>query len=67
VTFTISELRHVYAVVTSKRQDPGNFRRNFERMLEEGVVVRAAGKRITASKPAAVYRFVPPARVRAPG
>jgi 8-oxo-dGTP diphosphatase len=58
-TFTIPELRHVHGVVTSKPQDPGNFRRKFERMIEEGVIEQAPGKRITASKPALVYRFLP--------
>jgi 8-oxo-dGTP diphosphatase len=57
-TFTIPELRHVHAIVTGKPQDPGNFRRRFERLLEEGVIALAPGKRITASKPAAVYHFV---------
>ncbi len=58
-TFTIPELRHVHALVGGKAQDPGNFRRKFERMVEEGIIEQAPGKRITASKPAAVYRFVP--------
>lgn len=56
-TFTTSELRHVHAVLPGKPQDPGNFRRKFERMLEDGVIEQAPGKRITASKPAQVYRF----------
>lgn len=58
-TFTTPELRHVHAVLTGKQQDPGNFRRKFERMLEDGVVEQAPGKRLTASKPALVYRFLP--------
>ncbi|WP_394838567.1 NUDIX hydrolase [Pendulispora rubella] len=58
-TFTIPELRHVYAILTGKPQDPGNFRRKFERMVEEGIIEQAPGKRITASKPALVYRFLP--------
>jgi 8-oxo-dGTP diphosphatase len=58
VTFTIQELRHVYALLSGKPQDPGNFRRKFERMLEDGVIERAPGKRLTASKPALVYRFM---------
>ncbi len=58
-TFTIPELRHVHAIVTGKSQDPGNFRRRFERLLETGVIEQAPGKRITASKPASVYRFNP--------
>jgi 8-oxo-dGTP diphosphatase len=57
-TFTIQELRHVHTLVTGKTQDPGNFRRRFERMLEDGIIERAPGKRLTASKPAFVYRFV---------
>ncbi len=56
-TFTIPELRHVHGVVTGKRQDPGNFRRKFSRLLEAGIIERAPGKRITTSKPALVYRF----------
>lgn len=56
-TFTIPELRHVHAVLTGKKQDPGNFRRKFERLLDDGVIDRAPGKRITASKPAQVFRF----------
>jgi 8-oxo-dGTP diphosphatase len=58
-TFTIQELRHVHTLLSGKRQDPGNFRRKFERMLEDGIIERAPGKRLTASKPALVYRFVP--------
>jgi 8-oxo-dGTP diphosphatase len=57
-TFTIQELRHVHALLSGKHQDPGNFRRKFERMLEDGIIERAPGKRFTASKPAFVYRFV---------
>jgi 8-oxo-dGTP diphosphatase len=57
-TFTIPELRHVHAVLSHQPQDPGNFRRRFARLLADGVVEQAPGKRITASKPALVYRFV---------
>jgi 8-oxo-dGTP diphosphatase len=57
VTFTIPELRHVFATVNGKRVDPGNFRRQFNRMIETGVLEQAPGKRITVSKPATVYRF----------
>ena len=56
-TFTIPELRHVHALLTGRPQDPGNFRRRFERLREAGVIGQAPGKRLTASKPAAVYRF----------
>jgi 8-oxo-dGTP diphosphatase len=57
-TFTIPELRHVHSVLRGKLQDPGNFRRKFERMVEDGVIERAPGKRLTVSKPALVYRFL---------
>lgn len=57
MTFTIPELRHVYSIVLDKEMDPGNFRRKFNRMLEDGLIEQAPGKRITASKPATVYRF----------
>jgi 8-oxo-dGTP diphosphatase len=57
-TFTIPELRHVHSVLTARPQDPGNFRRRVQRMIEDGLIEQAPGKRITASKPALVYRFV---------
>lgn len=56
-TFTIPELRHVYAIVLDRPMDPGNFRRRFNGLLEAGVLEQAPGKRITASKPAQVFRF----------
>ncbi len=61
-TFTIQELRRVHTILTGKTQDPGNFRRKFERLLDEGILERASGKRLTASKPALVYRFAAPRR-----
>lgn len=57
LTFTIPELRHVHSIVLDKEMDPGNFRRKFNRMLDDGLIEQAPGKRITASKPATVYRF----------
>lgn len=56
-TFTIPELRQVYAIVLDKPMDPGNFRRRFNRLLEDEVIEQAPGKRITTSKPATVFRF----------
>ena len=56
-TFTIPELRAVYEVVRGTPYDPGNFRRRFNRLLEDGVIGKAPGKRITASKPAQVFFF----------
>jgi 8-oxo-dGTP diphosphatase len=66
-TFTIPELRHVYGLLEGQPLDPGNFRRKFERLMESGVIEEAPGKRITATKPARVYRFVrvEPARRKA--
>lgn len=55
--FTIPELRATYEILTGTRYDPGNFRRRFLRMVEDGLIEEAPGKRITASKPARVYRF----------
>jgi 8-oxo-dGTP diphosphatase len=56
-TFTIPELRATFEIVSRKKLDRGNFRRKFNALVASGVVVRAPGKRATASKPAAVYRF----------
>lgn len=56
--FTIPELRATFAAITGRALDPGNFRRRFQRMIEDGVVAPAPGKRRTGSKPAALYRSV---------
>lgn len=56
-TFTIPELRAVHEVIHDQALDAGNFRRRFLRWLEDGVIEEAPGRRITASKPASVYRF----------
>ena len=59
-TFSIPELRAVRAILTGEPQDPGNFRRRFARMLDDGVVLPVTSeKRATATKPAALYRFAP--------
>lgn len=57
-TFTIQELRGVHETIGGEPLDPGNFRKKFLRMLEDGLIEAARGKRPTASKPASVYRFV---------
>jgi 8-oxo-dGTP diphosphatase len=57
-TFSIPELRAVYEVIKGTAYDPGNFRRRFNRMLTDGIIETAVGKRITRSKPAQVFRFV---------
>jgi 8-oxo-dGTP diphosphatase len=56
-TFTIPELRTAFELVSGRTLDHGNFRRKFNALVEAGVIERAPGKRATASKPAAVYRF----------
>jgi 8-oxo-dGTP diphosphatase len=56
-TFTIQELRAVHEAVRGEPLDPGNFRKRFLRLIEDGVIEPARGKRATASKPASVYRF----------
>jgi 8-oxo-dGTP diphosphatase len=56
-TFTIAELRSVHEAIKGTAYDPGNFRRRFQRMLTDGVIVKAPGRRATASKPAQVFRF----------
>jgi 8-oxo-dGTP diphosphatase len=56
--FTIQELRNVYEVIGGAPLDPGNFRKRFLRMIDDGIIEAARGKRATASKPASVYRFV---------
>jgi 8-oxo-dGTP diphosphatase len=56
-TFTIQELRGVHEAIRGEALDPGNFRKKFLRMIEEGHIEGARGKRATASKPANVYRF----------
>jgi 8-oxo-dGTP diphosphatase len=57
-TFTIQELRAVHEAIRGEPLDPGNFRKRFLRLLDDGVIEPARGKRPTASKPASVYRFV---------
>jgi 8-oxo-dGTP diphosphatase len=61
-TFTIQELRAVHEAIRGEALDPGNFRKRFLRMVEEGHIEAARGKRATASKPASVYRFAREAR-----
>jgi len=56
-SFTIPELRAVFSAVKGEPQDPGNFRRKVKRLVEDGVLETAPGRRRTASKPAALYRF----------
>lgn len=57
-TFTIQELRAVHEAIRGEALDPGNFRKKFLRMIEDGLIDAARGKRPTVSKPASIYRFV---------
>lgn len=56
-SFTIQELRGVHEALRGEVLDPGNFRKKFLRMIEDGLIEPARGKRPTASKPASVYKF----------
>jgi 8-oxo-dGTP diphosphatase len=59
-TFTIQELRAVHEAIRAEALDPGNFRKKFLRMIEDGLIETARGKRATGTKPASVYRFARP-------
>ncbi|MCA9666512.1 MAG: NUDIX hydrolase [Myxococcales bacterium] len=59
-TFSTAELRAVHEVVKGRAYDPANFRRRLRRMITDGVIVEAPGKRITGRRPAKVYRFARP-------
>jgi 8-oxo-dGTP diphosphatase len=58
-SFTVGELQSVYEAILSKDSDIRNFRRKFKRMVDEGLIARAPGKRhLGKSRPAAVWRFI---------
>lgn len=59
--FSVAELRAAVDAVQGARTDPGNFRRRFERLKDDGVVAAAPGKRVTGRRPAAVFHFCAPA------
>ena len=61
-TFTVTELRAVHEAVKGANHDPSNFRRRFKRMLQDGVIEQAPGKRSTATRPAKVYRLLSTSR-----
>jgi len=56
-TFTIPELRAVHEAIQGTDYDPSNFRRRFRRMMTDGIIDEAPGKRHTTRRPAKVYRF----------
>jgi 8-oxo-dGTP diphosphatase len=56
--FTAAELRSVHEAIRGECYDPGNFRRRFRRMTEDGIIGLAPGKRSTSTRPAKLYRFL---------
>lgn len=56
-TFTVTDLRVVYEAVKGVSYDSKNFYRRFRRMVADGVILPATGKRPSGTKHAAVYRF----------
>jgi 8-oxo-dGTP diphosphatase len=60
-TFTVSELRAVHEAIKGTTYDKANFRRRFRRMMTDGILTEAPGKRASGQSggPAAkVFRFV---------
>jgi 8-oxo-dGTP diphosphatase len=57
-TFTVGELRDVYEAIQGRSHDARNFRRRFQRLIADGLVEQAPGKRhLGKSRPAKVWRF----------
>ncbi len=58
-SFTKAELRRVFEVVTGNEYDKSNFNKRFNRMIEDGVIIDAPGKRAPAGpgRPAHLYAF----------
>jgi 8-oxo-dGTP diphosphatase len=55
--FTVAELHDAHEAIKARRYDSRNFRRRFQRMVEDGVVVEAPGKRHRGrARPAKVWR-----------
>ena len=56
--FTVAELQSVYETTQHRRWDPRNFRRRFQRMVSDGIIVESPGKRHRGkARPANVWRF----------
>lgn len=55
-TFSIAELRAVFEALLGRALDAGNFRRRFLRLVEDGVIEKAPGARVTGRKRAQVFR-----------
>lgn len=59
--FTVADLRAVYDAVLGRSHDARNFRRRFQRMIDDGWVVRAPGTRHQGkSRPAHLWRAAKP-------
>jgi 8-oxo-dGTP diphosphatase len=57
-TFTVAELRAVHEAIQDKAHDSRNFRRRFQRMVTDGIILPAPGKRHRGkARPAKVWRF----------
>ena len=57
-TFTVGELRDVYEAISAKSYDARNFRRRVSRMIADGAIEAAPGKRhLGKSRPAQVWRL----------
>ncbi len=57
--FSVAELRAVVDAVTGIPHDAANFRRHVRRLIDDGVIVAADGKRVTGRRLAQVYSFAP--------
>lgn len=56
-SFTIGELRSVHERIEGRKLDRGNFRRRFNRALEDGRIEQTTQLRPTSARPAKLYRF----------
>ena len=57
--FTVAELRDTHEAIKSRRCDARNFRRRFQRFVDEGIVAESPGKRHRGkARPAKVWRFL---------
>ncbi|MGB0637787.1 MAG: NUDIX hydrolase [Myxococcota bacterium] len=56
--FTVAELQSVYETTQHRNWDARNFRRRFQRMVDEGIIIESPGKRHRGkARPASVWRF----------
>jgi len=56
-TFTVAELQSTHEAIKARRSDARNFRRRFQRMVEDGLVMEAPGKRHRGrARPAQVWQ-----------